>query len=727
MKWLLNLLFKLFYRLRVYNSSAIEIGVPAIIVANHISVIDWLLLYAILPSDWKFVVARQLREPRWIRSFLEKKNRTIEIDTISTYGAKALAEFLRKGGRVVIFPEARISPTGTIQKFYEGIGFLLHTTKAYLVPCYIRGLYRSIWSCAPGRKKIFVSASIHFGEPLRPPDFNMNKGQEREKLTEWAREKLVNFQLKVELELGPRHLIQAIAECVRRAPHAPALSDITFKRFTFLQLIVAAELLSQGLSRRLEGAGNRIGILLPTSNAAVITILSLWRLNLVPTILNFTMGERLMQKCISIAGVRHIITSKTFIEKSQIDIEEIKQAGVNFIHLEDIKKELPLYKRILTYLLFWTRPYLIWNRTARLINQVYEDDPSSQVAAIVFTSGSEGDPKGVELTHGNIIANIQQMLCTIDVCDDDRMFNALPIFHSFGLTVGVCTGLVRGIYSFQYPSPLHYRIIPTIFYEEKCTIFLSTNTFLKGYAKKAHPGDFHTVRYIFAGAEKLQPQTAMLWFEKFGVRVFEGYGVTECAPVVSVNTPLAYRLGSVGRLLPGIEYKIMPVEGIRQGGRLLLRGPNVMRGYINPNSTNPNPTTDGWYDTGDIAWVDDAGYLHIEGRLRRFAKIAGEMVSLTAVEEAIRNIVEEPDQEVSNFVIISIQGDDKGEMLVLVCEGCDIDLNWLREEFLRHKFPMIWLPSLVVKLKELPRLATGKPAYPEIIAMVKDQLKLSSK
>ena len=327
----------------------------------------------------------------------------------------------------------------------------------------------------------------------------------------------------------------------------------------------------------------------------------------------------------------------------------------------------------------------------------------------------------MELSHRNILANIRQLLAVVDVTDEERMFNALPVFHSFGLTVGICAGLVRGFYSFQYPSPLHYRVIPTLVYEHECTVLISTNTFLQGYARAAHPYDFRSLRYLFAGAEKLQPQTARLWAERFGVRVLEGYGVTECSPVVAVNTPMAPKAGSMGRFLPGMEYRIEPVEGIRRGGRLWVRGPNVMQRYLNPEADARFQAANGWYDTGDIGWVDEEGYLYIEGRARRFAKIGGEMVSLTAAEETFREYLA-PEQEGLDFALVAIPDSERGERIVAVTTDRRVTPDRLRQLILSHRFPRLWIPSAVFYVNELPRLGTGKPDYPTIQELAMQQL-----
>ena len=338
-------------------------------------------------------------------------------------------------------------------------------------------------------------------------------------------------------------------------------------------------------------------------------------------------------------------------------------------------------------------------------------------AVVLFTSGSEGAPKGVELTHANLLANIRQMLAVIDLTDHDRFFNALPLFHSFGLTVGALLGLVRGLYVFLYPSPLHYRVVPTLFYDRHCTVFLSTNTFLNGYARKAHAYDFRSLRYLFAGAEKVQDDTARAWAQRFGVRVLEGYGATECSPVISANTPMAPSHGSAGRLLPGIEYRIEPVEGVTEGGRLFVRGPNVMRGYLNPDADAKFKELDGWYDTGDIARVDDHGYLFILGRLKRFAKVSGEMVSLTAVEDALAGAF--PQYGLRCQVAILARPDpDKGEALVAVANEPKLKLDEIRAAIQAKGLTNLCVPREVKYLREIPKLGAGKVNHRELVKLV---------
>ena len=359
-------------------------------------------------------------------------------------------------------------------------------------------------------------------------------------------------------------------------------------------------------------------------------------------------------------------------------------------------------------------------------------------AVILFTSGSEGTPKGVELTHANLLANVRQVLAVTDLRDTDRMFNALPLFHSFGLTFGTLAPLIRGFFVFLYPSPLHYRVVPTVFYDRDCTILLGTNTFLNGYARKAHVFDFRSLRYLFAGAEKIQDATAATWAQRFGVRVLEGYGATECSPCISVCTPLAPKQGSAGRFLPGIEWKLDPVEGVTETqpvegrmqyesrslppsaprvGRLLVRGPNVMRGYLNAEADAKFKALGGWYDTGDIARVDEEGFVHILGRLKRFAKVSGEMVSLTAVEDALAGAFPQYGLR-CQVAVISRPDPGKGEGLVAVTNEPKLQLEEVRVALRAKGLPNLCVPREVKYLREIPKLGTGKVNHRELQALL---------
>jgi acyl-[acyl-carrier-protein]-phospholipid O-acyltransferase/long-chain-fatty-acid--[acyl-carrier-protein] ligase len=497
----------------------------------------------------------------------------------------------------------------------------------------------------------------------------------------------------------------------------------------------------------------RVGVLLPNVNATLVALLSFWALGRVPAVLNFSAGLAGMLACARMAGLQYVLTSQAFVKRARLNLEPFSQAGLRIVYLEDLRAQITKWEKLTALLRITLNPAALKRRASQPGGPIESDGsritdhgsritPGSPIrnrqspiansqspipnrksqiadsaAVILFTSGSEGAPKGVELTHANLLANVRQMAAVIDLTDHDRIFNALPLFHSFGLTVGALLGLVRGMYVFLYPSPLHYRVVPTMFYDRHCTVFLSTNTFLNGYARKAHAYDFRSLRHLFAGAEKVQEDTARTWAQRFGVRILEGYGATECSPVISANTPMAPSHGSAGRLLPGIQYRIEPVEGVTEGGRLLVRGPNVMRGYLNPDANAMFKELDGWYDTGDIARVDDHGYVFILGRLKRFAKVSGEMVSLTAVEDALAGAF--PQYGLRCQVAILTRPDpDKGEALVAVANEPKLKLDEIRAAIRAKGLTNLCVPREVKYLREIPKLGTGKVNHRELVKLV---------
>jgi len=473
---------------------------------------------------------------------------------------------------------------------------------------------------------------------------------------------------------------------------------------------LGAKLLGEQIAARLPVLKSRVGVLLPNVNAMPVTLLGLWFNGYVPALLNYSTGPATMLACVQLAGIKHVVTSRAFLERARLKVDLLLQAGIELLYLEELSGQLGGAEKLGALAQVRFRPRSLLHAPAR----------PDETAAILFTSGSEGTPKGVELTHANILTNVRQMLSVCDLQDWDRLFNALPLFHSFGLTIGTLMPLVRGCTVVLYPSPLHYRVVPTAFYHRDCTIMLGTNTFLNGYARKAHPQDWRSLRYMFAGAEKLQDATATVWAQRFGVRVLEGYGATECGPCISVNTPLAPKYGSAGKLLPGMDYKLEPVEGVPDGGRLFVRGPNVMRGYLNPQANAAFLALEGWYDTGDIARVDEEGFVFIQGRLKRFAKISGEMVSLTAVEEALAGGFPQYGLR-CQLAVISRPDSDKGEVLIAATNESRLQLDEIRTVLRQKGLPNICVPREVKFLKEIPKLGTGKVDHRELQKLLEAQ------
>jgi len=707
MKLFLRFLLQIFFRFRAYDLDALKTPGPVLLIPNHSSWIDWLFLWVCLDDDWIFVTSSLAAQMSWLHRKIMVNRYTLSVDPGSPYAVKRMAEFLKGGGRLVLFAEGRLSRTGKLMKLFDGTGFLIFKTKAKVITAYLRGAASIPSSPNPNLKKYFPEVTVHFSAAMASPELGeTSTGRARALLTNWLRDQMVRQQFEVEMKFGAQDILSAVAETARERPGRVILEDATLKTLTYRKLMVGTDVLAQSLRDTVSSA-ERIGLLLPNVNATPVVILALWRLGKVPAMLNFSSGIATMLACVQLAGLKHVVTSRAFLERARLNVEAFVKAGITLIYLEDVSAGISSSLKLFTLLRHMSSP-----RTAVRCSQ-----NGGSPAVIVFTSGSEGVPKGVELTHGNILANIRQMLAVTDFTDQDRLFNCLPLFHSFGLTVGTFVPLVRGLYVFLYPSPLHYRVVPSVLYDRDCTVFISTNTFLNGYARKAHPYDFRSLRYLFSAAEKLQEATALVWSQKYGVRILEGYGATECAPCVSLNTPLETRSGSVGRLMPGMEYKLEPVEGVTEGGRLLVRGPNVMKGYLNTDANAKFLALEGWYDTGDIVSADGDGYLHIRGRMKRFAKVSGEMVSLTAVEDALAGAFPQYGLR-CQVAVITRPDESKGEVLIAVSNEPKLTLDEIRAAIKAKGLTNLSVPGEIKAVKEIPKLGTGKVNHRELQAQM---------
>ena len=437
-------------------------------------------------------------------------------------------------------------------------------------------------------------------------------------------------------------------------------------------------------------------MLLPTSRAALVTFFGLQAYKRVPAMLNFSTGPASAVAACRGAEIRLIVTAHKFIEKANLQaLVAALEPHATILYLEDVKPEIGLLARLTALM------------RALLARPNHDAARANDPAVVLFTSGSEGSPKGVVLSHRNLLANRHQLASVVDISPRDIVFNALPVFHSFGLTGGLLMPLLAGLRTFLYPSPLHYRTVPEIVYGVNATIMFGTDTFLAGYARAADNYDFYSVRYIFAGAERVKPETRRVWFEKFGIRILEGYGTTETSPALAVNTPMHFKAGTVGRLLPGIQHRLQPVEGIDAGGRLFVHGPNVMLGYLRaekPGVLEPPP--EGWYDTGDIVDFDAEGFVTIKGRAKRFAKIAGEMVPLGAVEDFVAKLWPE-----SQHAVVAVPDPKRGEQLVLITEHADASRAALATGARDAGLPEIFVPRSIVPVPHVPILGTGKIDY----------------
>jgi acyl-[acyl-carrier-protein]-phospholipid O-acyltransferase/long-chain-fatty-acid--[acyl-carrier-protein] ligase len=500
-----------------------------------------------------------------------------------------------------------------------------------------------------------------------------------------------------------RTVVEALIDAAKiHGPNWLAVEDPVSGQMTYKRLLQAVAVLGAKLMP-LAPVGRALGVMLPTSNGGVVTFLAVMSAGRVPAMINFTAGAANILAACRAADLDTILTSRAFVEKGRLDnlVAQLEKQ-VRIVYLEDIRPTIGVLDK-LRGALHWSKP---------LVARKPDD-----WAAILFTSGSEGVPKGVVLSHRNMLANVAQAAARIDFGREDKLFNVLPIFHSFGLTAGTVLPLISGVPLYLYPSPLHYRTVPELVYGVCATALFGTDTFLNGYARVANPYDFRSLRYVLAGAEPVKEATRQIYLEKFGLRILEGYGVTECSPVMALNTPMFNKFGSVGRLLPGMTAKLEKVEGVDEGGRLYVKGPNVMLGYVRADKPGVlEPPPEGWHDTGDIVTIDEQGFVTIKGRAKRFAKVGGEMVSLAAVEMLAGDLW--PDNQTA---VASVPDARKGERLIMVTDKHGAT----RSEFMtyarsRHASELM-LPAEVVVLDKLPMLGSGKVDNLTLTKFVREQ------
>ena len=595
-----------------------------IVIANHASLIDGLLIWTYLKLPFKIIVDRTVAQRLLYRPFMQNRF-TVLINSMNPYSLKEVIRRVREGTPLLIFPEGRMTRTGSLMKIYEGTGFTALRTQASILPIYLGNVYKTRYAKKHPGRRFFAPVSMTIGK-VRPPIVldHLPVRARKEEATRMIYRML--SEMYVEALNKPATLGGSYIRLCKENGGKPLFSDATGKDVTYRKALTGAFVLGRYLSRFPE---KNIGIMLPNLTATALVFMGLEIYRKVPAFLNYSSGPGALAHAMDLADLKMIIASREFLKR--IKLSETVFEGRTVIYLEDLKEKIGFVQKIAGLL------------TSYFPGELARMTPGEEkeTAVILFTSGSEGVPKGVLLSHENIITNVYQAMSRIDVREDDCFLNALPVFHSFGLTVGVIIPVFTGARVFLYVSPLHYRVVPEIAYDRPCTILMGTNTFLNGYSKRANPYDFSSMRYVFCGAEALSDAVFERYAKVFGIRVMSGYGATECAPIVSINSALEHEYGTVGKVLPGIEYKLVPVTGIDDKGgsvgKLYVRGKNVMKGYLKNDAANHKYLVEdgGWYDTGDMVEVNEKGFLKIVGRLKRFAKISGEMISLTALEEAL--------------------------------------------------------------------------------------------
>ncbi len=703
MRWLLSAL----YAVEVRGAENVDrAGERRMVVVNHQSFLDGLVVAAFLPGDPVFAVDTLISSRWWAKPFLA----LVDFATVDPTNPMALRSLTREveGGRtLVIFPEGRLTVTGSLMKVYDGPGLVADRTGADVIPVRLDGVQHSAFTRLHGQvaRRLFPKITMTVLPPHKLPHDPEIKGRARRKLAGRHLYDVMSEMIFATSSMD-RTLFGALADASALNGRSHVIAeDIDFAPLAYGRLMTGAFALGAKL-RRETAEEEVVGVLLPNSVGALVTFFALQAIGRVPAMLNVSTGAAGMGAACRIAKVATVLSSRRFVQKGKLDatVAELGKA-VRIVYLEDVRARIG------------TRDKLVALARSYAPNRAVARRSPDSAAVVLFTSGSEGTPKGVVLSHRNIHANRHQVGARIAFNTRDIVFNALPMFHSFGLTVATLLPVLAGIRTFLYPSPLHYRIVPELIYQTNATVFFATDTFLRGYARMANAYDFHAVRIVGAGAERISDETRRTWSERFGIRILEGYGATETAPVIAFNTPMHFKAGTVGRLMPGIEHRLEPVGGIEEGGRLFVRGPNVMLGYLRDGAPGVlEPVTDGWYDTGDIVALDGEDFVAIKGRAKRFAKIAGEMVSLGAVEDLALKA-----SPTFRHAALARPDPRKGEAVMLVSEDPDLTRATLAKAASEAGVPEIMLPRDVLAGRTIPLLGTGKTDYPALETAMKDE------
>lgn len=698
--WLLTLIYKV--EVKGLDNYA-KAGDRVLIISNHTSFLDPLLLGVFLPDNITFAINTEVSERWWIKPFLGLSH-VFPMDPTHPLSLKALIHHLQKDTKTVIFPEGRITVTGSLMKIYDGTGMVADKSEASILPVRIHGAEYTHFSKLRNivRLRLFPKITIQI---LPHTTIKAKQGLRGKSRRKYCGHILTDIM--TEMMFSTSHYQQSIfssileARTVYGGKHTVA-EDLERQPLSYNTLITRTIAIGNALKHITE-TGENVGVFLPNSTKTLNVVLGLQLYGRIPAMLNYSTGSTGMSSACKTAKVKTVLTSRRFIKLGKFDNDaEALAKQVKLVYLEDLADTISGVDKLKA---------LVQSKTANYWYKHQKFSPESP-AVILFTSGTEGEPKGVVLSHSNILANHNQVRARINFNSQDVVLNFLPMFHSFGFTVGTLLPVLNGMTTFFYPSPLHFSVIPEIAYDIGATIMFGTNTFLSSYAKKAHAYDFHNIRYVVAGAEKLHDSTRDLWADKFGIRILEGYGATETSPVAAVNTPMDFKAGTVGRLMPDMQYKLEQIPGINDAGQLHLYGPNIMQGYL--HADNPGKLVapesiygKGWYDTGDIVNVDEDGFVSIRGRSKRFAKVGGEMVSLTAIEQlAVKTW---PD---SQHAATSLPDPRKGEQILLLTTEKGATSKQLSS--VANGVNAISLPKKIFVVNAIPVLASGKTNYSEV-------------
>lgn len=709
------------YRLRVFDKTNIPRRGPVLLVCNHVSYVDWMLIWVACPRKVRFVAWAGWKKNPLLRIFLRVTN-SIPIDGNSgpktiVAGLRTIREALDRDEVICIFPEARLTRTGTMLPFQRGFERVLKQTKTAvaIIPVCISQLWGSIFSYRGGRvvwklpERIPYPVAVTFGEVMPSTS---TAPEVRLRIQELSAETAIRDGDRS--RPAHRHFVHVATRY--RQMFRPCFIDTTSaqpRTLSYAKALVGAMVISRWLKRQI-GDEKNVGVWLPSSVGGALTNIALSLLGRTSVNLNYTAGLEAIRSAVMQTGLKYVITSKRFVARMPLELH----AGVTLINLEEAAGAIGKWQRIRAFLAVLLLPGWMIDRWLLHMGGHSLDD----IATIIFSSGSTGEPKGVMLSHRNIVSNAESVVAHIELTHRDRILGVLPFFHSFGYTVTLWVPLVIGGSMVFHTDPRQAKEIGDLCRNCKCTAFLATATFLRFYLRRCDPLDFKSLRLLVCGAEKLPISLAKEFEAKFGILPLEGYGVTELSPVVSANIPdqevgdthqVGNKLGSVGHPIPGVAARVVDAETLQplpvgQEGLMFIKGPNVMVGYLHKPEMTARVIVDGWYNTGDMGRIDEDGFITLTGRLSRFAKIAGEMVPLEKLEEDLHTILGTSDRVLAVAAVPDLK---KGErLIVLHLATMTKPVAELTMSLGERDLPNLWIPNdrdfFIVA--ELPVLGSGK-------------------
>lgn len=668
-------------------------------VVSHQSRLDPALMLTLLPDDTLHILDSYSATAPWLEPW-RSLARTIAFNPEHMFVSRRLVRVLRGGGRLCVYMPPQVEPDARAFRLYRAVARVAARGGAKIVTIHVAGARHLPFTLDEGApRRLLPKLKVHALEPATIEELMKRAGPAASTRSNALFDRLAEARFAA---ADPQlTLFGALARAARlHGPSRTVVEDATGERWSYWRLLTAVRVLADRFTAS-SAPGDAVGLLLPNAAPTTAAYFALHSAGRVAAMLNYTAGTANLALAVRTADLRVVVSSRGFVERAQLAeaVAALEAAGARMLWLEDLGTVSTLDRVMAALACF--RPVM----TTRA------DEP----AVMLFTSGSEGTPKGVVLSHRNILANVAQVETRLAFSPADALFNVLPLFHAFGMTGGMVLPLLSGMRLHLYLSPLHYKQIPEAVARARPTVLLGTDTFLAAYARTAKDTDFSSLRLAVAGAEPVRDETRRQWRDRFKVDIVEGYGMTEASPVVAVNSATHGRDGAAGRLLPCVRAMVEPVEGIADAGRLLIAGPNVMLGYR--TADQPGETVaprGGWHDSGDIVSFDKDGFVTIRGRAKRFAKIAGEMVSLGAVEMLAHALW--PDDK---HAAVALPDERKGERIVLVSTA-DGDRSALHAFARRSGTTELALPAAVIRAEEIPVLGTGKTDYEGVKRIAED-------